>query len=103
MRSISNVARRRDDGLGATNSGPYSFAVRVIVDGALDDGQLLGALRFPRSPALADTAAQRLATHTVTVRRQGRETVAPVRHGWATVQAWVRQRSTQTIGVGWGM
>jgi len=37
------------------------------------------------------------------VRRQGRETVAPVRHGWATVQAWVRQRSTQTIGVGWGM
>jgi hypothetical protein len=55
VRSISNVARRRDDGLGATNSGPYSFAVRVIVDGALDDGQLLGALRFPRSPALADT------------------------------------------------
>jgi hypothetical protein len=29
----------------------------VIVDGALDDGQLLGALRFPRSPALADRVA----------------------------------------------
>ena len=45
----------RDDGLGATNSGPYSFAVRAIVDSASDDGQLPGALRFPRSHALADT------------------------------------------------
>ena len=54
MRNISHVACRRDDGLGASNSGPYSFAVRAIVDSASADGQLPGALRFPRVHALAD-------------------------------------------------
>ena len=36
------------------DSGPYSFAVHAIVDSASADGQLPGALRFPRSHALAD-------------------------------------------------
>ena len=55
MRLISHVACRRDDGLGGEYSGPSVFAVRAIVGSGPDDGQLPGALRIPRSQALADT------------------------------------------------
>ena len=63
VRNISHVACRRDDGLGASNSGPYSFAVRAIVDSASADGQLPGAHRFPRFHALADTQVVRRGPH----------------------------------------
>ena len=57
MRLISHVARRRDEGSEGEDSGPYLCAVRAIVGSSPANGQLRGALRFPRSHALADIEA----------------------------------------------